>query len=445
MNNNQKGGSIMSKTINTQISAKVNKFFYRLNKYLSLPRVKFLKDIVVGTIKTGDVHIYPVAKSLGEDKRYKNTDKRLRRNIGCRNLWRQVIDGFLCTNKVMIDRMRYLVVDGGDIQKRYALKMEQIGRVRDGDKGRIGNGYWLLNILGVSSDRCSIVNIFSELYSYQQYIGSMNSKLFSALEIVFSEIQRAGKVLVFDRDYDRQIVIERLLKWGNDFVVRLTRKRHLSIGKKKLGYQGWQKTVALTKQVILAKVTRSGRLKRVKYRAGVVKVRLPAGEYKDKFLWLLVMKKQGHGIKKDQGFSYFLGYFSEEMTDLEVLGEMIKAYGSRWRIEEYYRQVKVNFKIESISLHRYEALKNMITIVLVVVSYFVTCVYKKLMMAIIESKMSKRELRRYYEKRLQYIYYRVFEELSKLFNRIDFRRKIKYPSLNKSLLLSLFPEWEASL
>lgn len=55
----------MYNTINkTQISKKVNRFFYKLRNSMSLPEVKFLKDIVVGAIKTGDVHISNIGKSL---------------------------------------------------------------------------------------------------------------------------------------------------------------------------------------------------------------------------------------------------------------------------------------------------------------------------------------------------------------------------------------------
>ena len=75
--------------------------------------------------------------------------------------------------------------------------------------------------------------------------------------------------------------------------------------------------------------------------------------------------------EKDNGFSYFLGRVPEEMPPEEAFNEMLSAYGARWKIEEFHRQIKQDFSVENVQMKRYEALRNMMTIVWTIASYFV--------------------------------------------------------------------------
>ena len=38
---------------------------------------------------------------------------------------------------------------------------------------------------------------------------------------------------------------------------------------------------------------------------------------------------------------------------------VMHAYGLRWRVEEYHRQIKQDYSLESIFLHKYSSIKNM--------------------------------------------------------------------------------------
>ena len=202
---------------------------------MSLPEVKFLKDVVVGAIKKGDVHISNIGRSLKENKKYKHTEKRSRRNIGKKNLWKRSIKGFLLSNKKSINDIKYIVGDDCDIQKKYAKKMENMERVRDGNTGEIGNGYRLLNILGVVEKCKEIMNLFGELYSFREYIGSSNLKLLEALDFIFSIINKTGKILILDRGFDGRKIIKPLIEKSIDFVLRLQTLRNLLIKGKEIG------------------------------------------------------------------------------------------------------------------------------------------------------------------------------------------------------------------
>ncbi|MEO0294012.1 MAG: hypothetical protein ABIN61_07320, partial [candidate division WOR-3 bacterium] len=84
----------MSNNINNQISKNFNYFFAKMRKHITKPEVDFLKDLLVGLIRTGYPIVSKISKSLREDIKEKNTDKRLRRNIGRKNFWREILSSY---------------------------------------------------------------------------------------------------------------------------------------------------------------------------------------------------------------------------------------------------------------------------------------------------------------------------------------------------------------
>ena len=91
--------------------------------------------------------------------------ERLSRNLSrkdmSKTLNRRIVDG--TSSKVGQDTL--LVVDLSDIQKPYGRSMEHLGRVRDGSSGKIGNGYWNLNIVATDIGSSDVLPLWGELYS----------------------------------------------------------------------------------------------------------------------------------------------------------------------------------------------------------------------------------------------------------------------------------------
>ena len=48
---------------------------------------------------------------------------------------------------------------------------------------------------------------------------------------------------------------------------------------------------------------------------------------------------------------------------------VMEAYGERWRIEEYNRQMKQDYNLEAISLRAYDAINNMVVFVMLASSF----------------------------------------------------------------------------
>ena len=49
---------------------------------------------------------------------------------------------------------------------------------------------------------------------------------------------------------------------------------------------------------------------------------------------------------------------------------VMHAYGLRWRVEEYHRQIKQDYHLEQICLRKYNAIKNMGVIVMLAVAFY---------------------------------------------------------------------------
>ena len=84
-------------------------------------------------------------------------------------------------------------------------------------------------------------------------------------------------------------------------------------------------------------------------------------------LWLTISRDLKHG-----GLCYLL-VKSELSTAIEVAKWAFNGYGLRWKIEEYHRHVKQEYKLEDVQLKTFDGLQSMLAI-LTVAMYVI---YKK--------------------------------------------------------------------
>jgi hypothetical protein len=103
---------------------------------------------------------------------------------------------------------------------------------------------------------------------------------------------------------------------------------------------------------------RGGRKRVHRFDWGAVRVWFPhehhAGNWDDP-LWLVTVKRQG------KGRCFFLCNIPAS-TCKEAIDMVMEGYGCRWRIEEVHRQVKQDYRYESVCLRRYTALRNFNTL-----------------------------------------------------------------------------------
>jgi len=83
--------------------------------------------------------------------------------------------------------------------------------------------------------------------------------------------------------------------------------------------------------------------------------------YGETALWLVVSRRCRGGL------SWYLTYMPGNRK--EVMTTVIEAYRHRWRVEEYHRQIKQDYGLESLCLRKYSAIKNMGVLVMLSASF----------------------------------------------------------------------------
>jgi hypothetical protein len=320
---------------------------------LSVPITKNVVSLLWSILRERSVQVTVLAQALEEKIAPKKTWERLRRTIGKAGLWKRLLEVHRTANASRIRGMRYCIVDISDVQKRYAQKMEGLSRVRDGNKEDIGDGYWWLNAVMV--DNGGISPVYSELYSLEheaQELVSENTKLLEAMEWVHTVHPEAR--FVIDRGGDRGKLFKWFLREKVTFIVRGQKTR--SVG---LHANSDKRTnimeVAMRVNTTRRYTSRTGK----EFRVGLRRIYL-----NEEALWLVVSRRE----EEPNALSWFLT--NAEGTREEIMDIVMEGYGYRWRVEEYHRQIKHDYTLESMCLREYEALKNL-TVLVVIAAAFV--------------------------------------------------------------------------
>lgn len=325
-------------------------------KDLTLPEQKLFRQTAFGILRSKHVHLTRIGSSLEETIRLKKTCKRLGYHLGKSDLYNRLNETHLAANRNSLSQCNYLIVDGSDLTKRFAVKMEGLGRVHDGSTDEIGNGYWQLNFIGVSPERSSTVLASSRLYSYQT---DLENPDISENGIILEELARVDRhvvrkqTVVIDRGGDRRVLIERFLEAKRPFIIRQRGDRYVSHeGRKKLvGTTG--KHTVLRRRVSVVRM-RADRKVAHEFYCGAVRVGFPHEHREGNWeqpLWLVTVQRAG------KARVHFLSYIGAK-TEKQAIEMVMEGYGCRWRIEEVHRQVKQDYKYETVCLRRYAALRN---------------------------------------------------------------------------------------
>jgi hypothetical protein len=409
------------------VKGKFHHYLGRFSDYFNRPDWKFLVQMCFGILESGEVKLSKIAQALGERTSLKKTTERLARHLGRVVFWQEILSGVLHVQRRALRSCQYLVFDISDIQKSYASCMEGLAWVHDGSKsnrrgdttGSVGLGYWLANVVGVSSDGSRLVPAYSELYSLDWESTSENQKMLAAIRTVCEVCGKEG-IWVLDRGGDRFEVMFPLVKEGINFVIRQNGRRQLWYGGKRRSFRWVSRQAKLNYTSTVRKKHKNRNVERT-YSAGAVRVRLTPG---GPDLWLVVSKAEG------RGYTWYLSHLSTD-DEQEAVELALRGYGYRWKIEEVHRHVKAAYNWEGICLRRYVALKNMNAVFWMAMSF----VYSQLESVPLElftrlNLIYKHKVREV----LGFIYYKLSVALKLLFARCTLRLKALYRWPDKSQL-----------
>lgn len=410
--------------ISKKVQEKVYHFLEPLEKGLSLPEQKFLNGITKGILGSGSVIVRQIAQELDESIDLKKTCKRLYENLKREDLSKRLEQNLLQKQCYYLTRDSLILVDPSDLMKPLSKQMEGLSRIRDGSTGKRNNGYDLLNIIAytLTENGYQISPLCSEIYSKEIEIDTKVSITFDRINDIIIYSNNRG-IFVFDRAGDGRINIGKLSDNENAYIIRSMGKRDLIINSKELNFKQVCRTVKLEYEL-------PGKKKGSKLLCGIKRVKVRLDPHPKKHpdtaeTWLIVCRYKSRKGKLG-GFFYLLCDFPHHQLSLEeIIEKALESYRLRWKIEELHRQVKQDYGWEEMQLLSYVGLKNLNTILWIVISFLYSL--KKIILYLAEAFPvllldKKKELDMLYG----FVYYRLFKVVKKVFSEMSKYRKVKY-------------------
>ena len=350
---------ILTKKIQTQLSN-----YFSLNTEMTKPETRCLKEMVLGILKSKSVFVNQIAASLREPLKLKNVCKRLSAQYLKEDYAQAVRQTHLETVSGSVSKNNFILMDGTDISKKYAKYMEGLEFVKNGDTAEIGLGYNVLNINAISHDR-EITPLYSKAYSYEMGALSSNNEIKKAVRDVKEHIDDKG-CWVFDRGADNGILKDFFIGECSQAIIRLNKNTKLFYKYKEIQVSHLVKKINFS---ISQRVTKIKKDKPVleHYQLGAISVSYTIKGVAHT-LWLVVSRNKKHG-----GLCYLL-VKSKLNSAIEVAKWAFKGYGLRWKIEEYHRHIKQEYRLEGIQMKTFDGLQSMLATL--TIAMFI--IYKKI-------------------------------------------------------------------
>lgn len=286
-----------------------------------------------------------IADALHEDAKKKNTIERLSLNLA-KGIPARLAANYLKKAKSLAGSEPVVHIDDSDIVKPGGCRFEGMGIVRDGsestsEKSVYKKGYHVTEACAMTQDGHP-VSVFSSIHSSNEKgYRSSDSITFAAIERAVQLFRKA--TFVMDRGYDDNKILLKLDGLGQDYVIRLTKKRKLLL------HNRWVTASELCSR-------RKGKIK-----AEV----LYDGKSHDAYL--SHVKVQVTASRKNVNLVLVYGISESPMMLLtsreikskkDVLG-IARLYFSRWRIEEYFRAKKQIFRFEGFRVRGLKAIRSL--------------------------------------------------------------------------------------
>lgn len=277
--------------IGWKLRAQIHRFSGELCTRLGKVTTRFVEEMIYGMCASGSVLLSQVARVLEEPIELHATHKQLSFNLDRKEIEDTISEAVLEQGARRIRDDTLLIVDPSDITKKYARKMEYLAEVRDASEKKLGNGYWMCEVVGCETGEHDITPLAQILWSQESPdFVSENHEILWLAERVLAATEHRG-ILVYDRGGDRR---ELLTPWTKDERIRyLVRQR----GDRHLLYRGRPKkemdlaAICTTPYAETLFKEKDGEEKAYFIHFGCLPVCLP--ECPDRPLWLVVVKGIG--------------------------------------------------------------------------------------------------------------------------------------------------------
>lgn len=339
-------------------------FSSKLSKGMKKPNKNFMLDMLFGMAKSKSVLLSQIARTLEEPIDTIQTIKRLSTRMDEFHEEKKLVENYEKMIKPFFkEEDNLIIVDTSEIVKPASSKMEALGQVRDGSTGKIEKGYWTTNMISVAPKTKHPISVYSHLYSSSEtgFI-SENKETYKGLQYVNQLLDGKKATFVMDRGYDNVEVMKKVLNQGDNFIIRLKKNRNLLYQNKKLSVHN----LAIRRK---GKINFRSEIKGTVYDLKVSHITVEIPSLKGKKLTMVVV----------------YGYGKEPMVLLtnkrvkkktEVLS-ILKAYITRWRIEEMFRVQKQEFQLEDIRVRTLTRLKRMFLLLSMMITFMTLKIEKQ--------------------------------------------------------------------
>lgn len=394
-----------TKIIN-QMKEKIVTFSKNLSIDLSKPNRKFVLNLIYGLICSSSSYLSEIARSLKENITLKKTIERLSNNLTNFDkekrdyVWNNYVDKI----KDKIDDNTVFCFDPGDLGKKNSKKLENLDLIKDGSTGEYINGYKMIEVAALTRREKLPIPVYSSLYSTkdEDFI-SENDECLTALKYIRNKFGNMG-IYALDRGFDDEKYFKYFSNNDLSFVIRMTVKRNITVCKS--GKTRNIKKVAISKKckTQYSYKDKNG-ITRTAY-AGYMKVKIPNIE--DKEFYLVVIKSSEFSNSP----MILLTNLKPENDEFTKI--VNKVYIARWKIEEYFKFKKQQFKFEKLlvrTLNSIRTLNMFLSIVIGFIAIFSDNQKYAQYIIVFEAAKSLRT-----NDKIVLVYYAVERGLNKIFN-----------------------------
>lgn len=346
---------------------------------------KFVMDMLYGISKSKSCLISEISRSLEEKINLNYTIERLCDNLNNIKVEEinQIKENYLNEIEDLFEEEPVSIFDDSDIAKPYGKKFEDLDKVIDASsiEGKVVSGYHVCEATILGKNQKQPISVYSKIYSCKSDVfESKNKYTIESIDTVRRVLKRKCN-MIFDRGYDDNKLIDYIDKNGDYFVIRMNDKRNfLFKGKKKNCYK--------------EAIRRKGKVRmelwfddNEKYEVYVSHTRVTLPYNKKEYELIIV-----YGLSEERPLILLT---NRSIKSKEDVIKVVRMYFYRWRIEEYFRAKKQEYKFEEMrirTLKGMNALNLLLTIHLGHIGKLVEKLDKKLLtIKIIERSKSLRK------------------------------------------------------
>ena len=339
------------KTKRQELKRKLTGTLRKFTEGLTLPKTKFIFNFIQGILSSDSTRLALIANGIASSNKNTSDEIYLSRNLKSFDI-EQLEQNEINYYKSILPKNVTLILDKSDIAKPSAKSMENITKIQDGsDEYKTKNGYYTSNILTFTNfDKpiflCSKVNNCSKSTQTED-----DHNLIDYADKILSNYKRT---YIVDSGYSGEMWINQFIENKDLFITRSAKNRKFYFNGNE--YHA-EELSELQKQDFF------------KYKIMPVKIKNQKGAAKISFTTAKV-----NGVEEKLTIVIVNSTISKPMIlitnmkckNIEDAIHIYYKYLKRWTIENGFKFIKQQFKLEDFRIRKFKSIENLYHFVLLI-------------------------------------------------------------------------------